>query len=114
MDHALFVRHLEPGGKLFAEFHNLGLRKRAPGDLGVERDAGDVFSNEVIEAAIAAKIESHGYIWVGDTRQTQGFVAKLAPRGIAQQTQLRQNLYGHVAVELLIVCTEYHSHEIGR
>src|ERR1035438_10244069 len=110
MDYTLLVRRLQPGGKLFAQFQDLALAQSASPDFGVKSKPRDVFGDQVIEAAIAAEVESHGDIWVADTRQTQGFAAELATRGIAQQTQLRQNLYGHIAVELLVMRTKHHSH----
>ena len=84
MNHAFFVGCFQARGQLLAKAKNFTFGKRTPRKFGLERQAGHVLSDEVINPIVLAEIECHGDAGIGDPAEAQCFPAKLPSRSFAQ------------------------------
>ena len=84
--------------------------QRSRGQLLVKRFSGNVFRDQKVGLAVGVKVVNGGDVRVVELGQGEGFLAKTLAGSLVRQGAGRQDFYGNVAFQLLIMGKKDHSH----
>ena len=99
-----------PCSQLQAQANYLFRGQRSRSQLLVERFSGDVFRDQKVGLAVGIKVVDGGDVRVVELGQGEGFLAKTLAGSLVRQGAGRQDFYGNIAFQLLVMRQKDHSH----
>jgi hypothetical protein len=113
MDDSVVVRRLQAVGQLDPERAHFRLGQRSVANALLERDAVDVFHDEVIDIARGVEVVDSRDVRMIELREEQSFPAESFPCCFVGEAAGRQHFDRHLAIEMLVAGAVDDTHAAG-